>query len=103
MEVEGNFEPLYASPSAVKMILLRWVNDENWQFSENGVGRAVSMPGIFKSDNLQSFEPMFFQKYSTFSFFILGGQFLLPQRPNDGKREFIQPQKVDEKEGFQCL
>ena len=67
MEVEGNFEPLYASPSAVKMILLRWVNDENWQFSENGVGRAVSMPGIFKSDNLQPFEPMFFQKYSNFS------------------------------------
>ena len=35
----------------------------------------------------------FVPKISTFSTFILGSQFLLPQRANNGKREFSQPQK----------
>merc|ERR1711978_593562 len=33
-----------------------------------------------------------FQNYSIFFTFILGGQFLLPQRANNGKREFFQLQ-----------
>ena len=37
------------------------------------------MPGAFKLDHLQPFEPILFQKISNFFIFILGGQFLLPQ------------------------
>ena len=43
------------------------------------------------------------RRFSTFSPFILGGQFLLPQRANNGKEGFIQLQKMNEIRGFQCL
>ena len=36
--------------------------------------------------------PFCSKKVSTFFTFILGGQFLLPKWPNNGKREFSQPQ-----------
>ena len=50
------------------------------------------MPGIFKLDHLHPFKPLLFWKFSIIFTFILGGQFLLPQRSNNGKREFIHPQ-----------
>ena len=48
------------------------------------------MPGAFKLDHLQPFEPILTHKIFNFFTFILGGQFLLPQRANNWKREFIQ-------------
>ena len=45
------------------------------------------MPGAFKLDHLQPIKPLLFPNFCIFSTFILGGQFLLPQRTNIGKRE----------------
>ena len=42
------------------------------------------MPGAFKLDHLQPIEAILFQKIFNFFSFILGGQFLLPQRTNNG-------------------
>ena len=56
------------------------------------------MPLAFKLDHLQSFKPILFQKFSNFSTFILGGQFLLPQRADNGKREILPTPRVDETE-----
>ena len=39
------------------------------------------------------FQPLLFWKFSNLFIFILGGQFLLPQSANNGKREFYQTQK----------
>ena len=39
------------------------------------------VPGAFKRDHLQPFEPILFQKIVNFFSFILGGQFLLPHEP----------------------
>ena len=50
------------------------------------------MPGTFKLDHLQPFEPLLSWKNFNFFTFILGGQFLLPQRANMEKWEFIQLQ-----------
>ena len=55
--------------------------------------RGFSVPGTFKLDHLHPFKPLLFWKISIFFTFILGGQFLLPQRANNGKREFTQLQK----------
>ena len=52
------------------------------------------MPGAFKLDHLQPFEPILSQKIFNFCTFILGGQFLLPQRANMEKRDFIQLQSA---------
>ena len=41
------------------------------------------------------FKPLLFQTFSTFFTFILGGQFLLPQRANNGKEGFIQHRNTD--------
>ena len=43
------------------------------------------MPGAFKLDHLQPIEPLLFQKIFNFFTFLLGGQFLLPQRANSVK------------------
>ena len=43
-----------------------------------------------KLDCLQSYEPILSKEIFNFSTFILGGQFLLPQRANNGKGEFTQ-------------
>ena len=46
----------------------------------------------FKLDHLQPFESILSHKIFNFFTFILGGQFLLPQRANNGKGGFIQLQ-----------
>ena len=58
------------------------------------------MPGAFKLDHLHSIKPFLFRKFSHFFTFILGGQFLLPQRANNVKRKFIQPQMWMRKRAF---
>ena len=60
--------------------------------SEIGWHREVSVPGAFKLDHLHPIKPLLFWKFSKIFTFILGGQFLLPQRANYQKREFFQPQ-----------
>ena len=53
--------------------------------SRNSQDRGAWAPGAFKLDHLQSYEPILFQEIFIFFTFILGGQFLLPQRANNGK------------------
>ena len=50
------------------------------------------MPGAFKLDHLQPFEPILSQKIFNFLTFILEGQFLLPQRANNRRGEIIRLQ-----------
>ena len=61
------------------------------------------MLGAFKLDHLQPIKLILFPNFSIFFTFILGGQFLLPQRANNGKREIHPTPKLNETEGFQCL
>ena len=61
------------------------------------------MPGPFNLDHLHPFEPLLSCKFSNFFTFILGGQFLLPQRSNYEKREIIQLQNWLRQAGFQYL
>ena len=63
---------------------------ENTPNFKIGLDRGVSVPGPFKLDHLQPIKLILFQKIFNFFTFILGGQFLLPQRANNGKREFTQ-------------
>ena len=60
------------------------------------------MPGAFKLDHLQPFKSILFRKFLSCVIFILGGQFLLPQRANNEKRRISELQK-NETEWFQCL
>ena len=46
--------------------------------------------GAFKLDHLQPMKIIFCKNFSNFSTFILGGQFLLPQRANNGEWGIIQ-------------
>ena len=64
----------------------------NWSSSNQKSGRHrwFPVPGALKLDHLHPFKPLLFWKFSTFFTFILGGQFLSPQRANDGEREFLQ-------------
>ena len=62
--------------------------------------RGLSVPGPFKLDHLHLIEPILFQKILNFFTFILGGQFLLPQRANNEKRGFIQLQNWMKQRGF---
>ena len=62
--------------------------------------KGVSVSGAFKLDHLQPLEPILYQKIFNFFTFILGGQFLLPQRANNGKGEFIQLQNWMRQRGF---
>ena len=64
-------------------------NSSNFKFEWD---RGFSVPGAFKLDHLHPIKPLLLQKFSIFFTFILGGQFFLPQRANDGKREFFQLQ-----------
>ena len=61
--------------------------------SKIGQDREFSVPGAFKLHHLQPVKPILFSRFSNFFTFILGGQFLLPQRANNEKGEFIQLQK----------
>ena len=60
------------------------------------------MPGPFNLNHLHPFEPLLFLKFQNFFTFILGGQFLLPQRANNGKREFPQLQNWMRQRGFRA-
>ena len=71
--------------------IMRKGNSSNFQY---GPYRWVSVPGAFKLDHLQPVEPILFWKFSNFSTFILGSQFLLPQRANYEKGEFSQLPKL---------
>ena len=62
-------------------------NSSNFRY---GWDRGVSVPGAFKLDHLQPFKPILFWNFSNFFTFILGSQFLLPQRANNGKGKFSQ-------------
>ena len=46
---------------------------------------GFSLPGAFNLDHLQPIKPILFQNIFNFFSFILGGQFLLPHRANNGK------------------
>ena len=61
------------------------------------------MPGAFKLDQLQPIKPILFWKIFNFFHFILGSQFLLPQRANNGSWENFPFPNMDKTEGFQCL
>ena len=50
--------------------------------SRIGWDRGELVPGASKLDNLQPFKPILFLEFSICFTFILGGQFLLPQRAN---------------------
>ena len=63
------------------------------KFSQPESDTGVWVPGVFKLDHLQPVKPILFPKFYNFFTFKLGGQFLLPQRANNGKREFTQLQK----------
>ena len=59
------------------------------------------MPGSFKLNNLQPFEPLFLKKFFNFSNFILGSPILLPQAvPKRGGTALL---KLDKAEGTGCL
>ena len=64
----------------------------NYSHLKIGWEKGFSVPGAIKLDHLQPVEPLLVWKNSSFFTFMLGGQFLLPQRANNGKREFFQPQ-----------
>ena len=53
--------------------------------------RGLLMPWAIKLDHLQPFAPFTFLNFSIFFTFILGGQFLLPQRSNNGKGNSSNP------------
>ena len=89
--------PFRALPRPVRRKKSSYNGPRNW--SDTG----VSVPGAFKLDHLQPFKPILFWKISNFFTFILGSQFLLPQRANNGKREILATSNLDETEGFQCL
>ena len=55
---------------------------------QNEQDKGISVPGALKLDHLQPFKLILSQTFPTFSSFILGGQFLLPQRANTEEREF---------------
>ena len=61
------------------------------------------MLGAFKLDHLLTFEPILSHKVFNFFSFILGGQFLLPQKTNMEKREFSQLQNWIRERGFSAL
>ena len=67
--------------------IMRKGNSSNFQY---GPDRGVSVHGAFKLDHLQPFKPILFPKIFNFFTFILGSQFLLPQRANNGKGKFLQ-------------
>ena len=48
------------------------------------------VPGAIKLDHLHPFKPILFWKFSICCTFILGGQFLLPQRADSEKKEIFQ-------------
>ena len=78
-------------------LIMRKGNSPN---SRNGLDRGVSVPWAFKLDDLQPAKPILFSKFYNFFTFMLGGQFLLPQRAKNEKRVFTQLQKWTGQRGF---
>ena len=72
----------------------REAENEKMVFTRNGWYTGVWVPGAFKLDHLLPVKPILFSQFSNFSTFILGGQFLLPQREEGWKWEkgIIQPE-----------
>ena len=60
--------------------------------SRNGWHRGVLVSGALKLDHMQLIKSLLLPYFCKFSTFILGTHFLLPQRANNGKREFFQLQ-----------
>ena len=58
------------------------------------------MPGALQLDHLQPYKPILFWKIFNFFTFILGSQFLLPQRANNGRGKFSPTPNMDETEGL---
>ena len=67
-----------------RRLIMRKGNSSN---SRNGLDRRVWVHGAFKLDHLQPVEPLLFPKFYNFFTFMLGGQFLLPQRGEGWKWE----------------
>ena len=69
--------------------LLKIMRDWKVYYSQNSIGRRVAMPGAFKLDNLQTFQPHMIQIHTNFFSAILGNQDLSPRhRANIEDREF---------------
>ena len=60
------------------------------------------MPGAFKLHHLQPLKPNLFLKFGNFFTFILGVQFLLPQRANNQPFLKMRTPKIEIQE-FECL
>ena len=60
----------------------------NWSKLDAGkqLQHQFSVPGVSKLGRLQPYQPILYWKFSNFFTFILGGQFLLPQRANKRRR-----------------
>ena len=95
----STFSPSYweANSYYPRGLIVRNGNSSNFKI---GWDRGFSVPGAFKQDHLQPFKPILSQKIFNFFTFILGGQFLLPQRANMEKREFSQLQNWMRQRGF---
>ena len=63
----------------------------------------LKVSGAFKLHHLQPIVPLLSLNISIFFTFILGVQFLLPQRAINGKREFTQPQNWMRQRVFSAL
>ena len=85
--VTGNKNASWAALNLVRCIQTSAARESQIEWDE-----GFSVPGAFKLNHLQSIEPILFPKIFNFFTFILGGQFLLPQRASNGKGEFFQPQ-----------
>ena len=64
---------------------------------------GFSVLGTFKLDHLYPIRPILLKQIFNFFTFILGSQFLLPQRANNGEEGILPTSKLNEIEGFQYL
>ena len=87
-------------PQALKPLSLFHIGKGKLEFSQPERDTRDSVPGAVKLDHLHHVEPLLFTKFSNFFTFILGGQFLFPQRANTEKREFFQLQKWTRERGL---
>ena len=72
-------------------------------YAKRGKINVIWVPGYFELDQMQPIKPLLFPNFYIFFTFILGGQFLLPQRANIGEKGNFSTPKLAETEGFQCL
>ena len=68
-----------ANPYYPRGLIVRKGNSPHYR---NGWDRRDWVLGAFKLDHLQPLKPILFRQFSICHIFILGGQFLLPQRVN---------------------